>query len=246
MRINARAFLPSTLLLSLVAGPFIPAASADLAAVSYTGTIQSGGTVSISGTQYAVQGDKIKGTFTYAAPTPNPSSTGSYTLSGLSPAPTFTFTITSIASGNPTQPLGPPAFTDNYVSGSTAYQAVVTSSSTTNLSLTGPMANSTVTNPILFNLSLVDSTTATGLALPGTSTIVSFFSPTNSTLTLTDDVEGNSESFTATIDSVAAIAPEPSSLLIAILTLVTGAVGFLIRPKPRTSQTGQIASLPHA
>ena len=246
MRINARAFLPSTLLLSLVAGPFIPAASADLAAVAYTATIESGGTVTIvSGTTsntYAVGGDTIKGTFTYAAPTTNPSGTispATYILSGLSPAPTLTFAISAIPSGNPMQPLGPPAFSDHYVSGT--YGASVALSSTTTLSLTGPMNNAAVNFALILN-----STTATGLALPGTTTIVNNFSPTNSKLMLSDvQTVGNSESFTADITQVAAIVPEPSSLLIAILTLVTGAVRFLIRPKPWLLRQVKSPPLPH-
>jgi hypothetical protein len=269
MRIRARVFLLSALLLSLVAGPFIPMASADPsfttgasgtippsgpAAIMYTGTISATGTntVTISGTKYNVSGDSISGTFTYPATTTTPN--GLYTFNGLSPAPTFTFTITKIATGNDTHPLG---FRDFYSSGT--YQAQVTfnssdSGSFTTLALNGTMANNP-TNPSAFQLGLTDTsnsfsngaggTYSSGtLPLPNTATIKSFFSPPG---TVVLDGPGDGEAFLASVDTLdpLSVAPEPSSLLIATLTLVTGSVGFLIRRKPWTSQTGQIAPVPH-
>src|SRR5271157_2267198 len=91
MRIRARAFLPSALLMSLLAGPLVPELSAGIVTVSYGGTIMSVSAAATAATKVVV-GDTITGSFSYDS-SEVASSAGDYPFTGSSKVHTMSFKI---------------------------------------------------------------------------------------------------------------------------------------------------------
>jgi hypothetical protein len=230
MAIRARVLFQLAVLLVLVGGAFVPSASASVvvAAISYAGTISTTGTNTVTittngmSTSYNVNGAAISGSFTYDSVS---GSGGVYTQTSLTPTLTLTVTSSNLPGGS---------ITDKYPGQSLQYVATVTNPTGggTHLALTGEFN----TSPTYFNLVLVSSTTLPLTTLPTTSTITSDFSAKQSSLSFTDGVLGNppmySETFTVPVGnlvSLTATTPEPSSLVIVIVTSAVGALGFSVR-----------------
>jgi hypothetical protein len=232
MKIRAQVLWQAMALLALLGGPFIPAASADLggpAAIAYTGTINSGGYIVMNGSTTNVQGDAIKGTFTYSSQANN--TNGIYTVSGLNPAPTLTITITALG------------LTDRYVSSPPAFVATVVSGGS--LTLTGETLDSNS-----FSLKL-SGTGYNSLNLPTSSQITADLKPSASQLALTpfnpgiagpgpimfpdSPTPGFTANFTATVETVTAL-PEPSSLITVIISTASASVCFASRRLFRRSR----------
>jgi len=228
MGTRARVFRHSTLLLFFVAGPFIPTLAAGSVSENFWGTIQS---VSNPGDTGIAVGDTISGSFAY-----DPTQSGSggfYTFTGSPLAHTFTFTI-SDSGGNQ-------VFTDFYTGNYSANYAInVIYGYTSNPQYPG--VNGTeldIMGDTLYNqgggvspgfkLALFDPGnvgTSPSNPLPD-STVITNFVSNEALLTWGPPSSQSSPSFTANI-SFQAI-PEPSSLLMGILGLLTCTIGAKIR-----------------
>ena len=223
-RIRARAFIPSALLMSLVAGPLVPELSAATIVIeNYSGTIRSVSEAATEATGVIV-GDTITGSFSFDST--QTGSNGSFTFTGSSKAHTMAFKIFNSSNQQ--------VFTDSYSGNVNAYYfaklTYISSTAGTTLDLKGDTVYKQglgVTGPgppPAFDLTLNNPTngggyTASHLPLPTPSTISNFISSPG---TLAWDPDG--QSFVADIYMV----PEPSSLILAILALVTCTAGFLV------------------
>ena len=233
MRIRARAFLPSTLLLSFVAGPFIPSAPAGNVVHLFGGNVDPPAAgITLPGN--VVTGDVLNGSFGY-----NPLQSGSggfYNFTG-SPGQSISFIVVT--------PGFSPPFSDLYQNGS--YTITVTDAKS------GPGATldihadtiftkpNTTTGTAFVDL-ILNSSTYTGLALPNATTITSFLTSPG-TLMWDPDPLG----LTATITSFDGQAvPEPSSWLMGIVAVLICTVGFLIsrRKLGGDTRSGRHAPLP--
>jgi hypothetical protein len=223
-RIRARAFIPSALLMSLMAGPLVPELSAaTLVIENYSGRIVSVSAAATEATGVIV-GDTITGSFSYDST--QTGSSGSFTFTGSSKAHTMAFKIFNSSNQQ--------VFTDSYSGNVSAYYLAkltyISSTAGTTLDLKGDTVYKQglgVTGPgppPAFDLTLSNPNngggyTASHLPLPTPSTISNFISSPG---TLAWDPDG--QSFVADIYMV----PEPSSLILAILALVTCTAGFLV------------------
>ena len=238
MRSRSRAFLPVTLLLSLIAGPLLPSAfgGSTPVAVSFGGTVNPP-TQGITLPGNVLQGDSLSGSFSF-----NPAQSGLlgvYNFTNSTPAASAQFIIL-------TPGFTPSQFSDVYVGGAgKTYTVTITDSKTgpgATLDIHALTAGSTINKPNAFVDVILTSKTYTGkLALPTatgaipTTTDISSFLTSPGTLKWDPGGIG----FTATLDvfngfGVQSV-PEPSSLVMASLALVTCTAGFLISRGKRTS-----------
>jgi len=229
MGTRVRVFRHSTLLLFFVAGPFIPTLAAGSVSENFSGTIQS---VSNPGDTGIAVGDPISGSFAY-----DPTQSGSgglYTFTGSPLSHTFTFTIYD--SG------GSQVFMDYYSGNFSAYYAInVVYGYTSNPQYPGvngtelDIMGDTVYNQGAgvspgFKLALFDPGnvgTSPSNPLPD-STVITNFVSNEGLLTWGPPSSQPSPSFTANIGFPAAV-PEPSSLLMGIIGLLTCTIGAKIR-----------------
>ena len=233
-----RAFVRVSVLFSLLAGPFVSAASAasTIVAYSYSGKLTQVSTQAGSTLGLAV-GDYITGTFSYDSALPGIA--GVYTYTGSSKAHTFSFTIFD--------PTGKTQlFTDKYSGNVTAYFAnnVVyntTANGGTHLSMLGDtiyksaLGISGPSNPA-FDLTLNNPTNAGGFTpsnLPNPNpTVVKSFVSTSGLL----DWDPNNLRFQAQITQFKPGlqgVPEPSSLVMAGISFTTCAAGFWFARRKR-------------
>jgi hypothetical protein len=110
MRVRVRGLLPSTALLALLAGPFLPALEGAAISYSFSGSIESVTQAATTATGVIV-GDTITGAFSYD-PT-QLGSGGNFTFTGSSKAHTMAFKIFNSA--------GAQVFTDSYSGNISAY-----------------------------------------------------------------------------------------------------------------------------
>jgi hypothetical protein len=246
MRIRNRAFLQSTLLLSLVAGPLLPELSAGIISYSFSGRIIEVSQAATDATKVVV-GNTITGAFAYD-PT-QAGSAGNFTFTGSSKIHTMTFKIFDSA--------GTQVFTDSYSGNATAYyfnKVAFSSTTGTTLDIKGDTVYKQglgVTGPgpppafdlALFNPTNAGGFSATNLPLPTSTTITNFVKTTG-----TLDWDPSGQSFGADITSFNdQTVPEPTSLVMAVLAILTCTAGCLIsRRKPAGDlQRGRYAPPPH-
>ena len=242
MRISYRVFLRSTLLLSLVAGPFMPALSASSITYAYSGKIQEVSAAATAATGVVV-GDKISGSFTYDS-----SQTGSggiYSFTGVSLAHTFNLNVFNSS--------GALQFPDSFAGGSSYFSVNVSyraaSSGGTYVEVQGDTKYKQslgVSGPgpppayylVLFNPTNAGGYSATNLPLPNSNLINDFVKTTG---VLNWDPHG--QSFSADITQFTAI-PEPSSLILSIVAIATCAAGRLITRR-KAWRSSRYAAMPH-
>jgi hypothetical protein len=253
MRTRARVLLPSTLLLYLLAGPFVPvlfAVTGGIAAdVSYTfsGTIGSGSITPSGGVTTNVSGDAIVGAISYYSGQSETGTSGLYDFTSSANGHTFLFKITS---GSTT------IYADNYAT-STDFQIKMggtTGASTLVLMVNTVHKQGGSGSTPNFILDLKSTSYAGGLTLPTSTTLKQFAPSTTAPATFSWDPDngnfgggpgyGDGSGGITSLDQSGLSVPEPSSLLIVILVLATGSVGCLIRRKPWAPQSVQIAPLP--
>ncbi len=216
-------FRYSALLLFFVAGPLIPALPAGIVSENFSGTIES--VLNPGNTNVAVS-DTISGSFAYDAS--QSGSGGLYTFTGSPLIHSFTFTV-SDSGGNQ-------VFLDYYTGNFTAYYAInVIYGYTSNAQYPG--INGTeldIRGDTLYNqghgispgfdLALFDPGnvgTSPSNPLPDSS-VINHFTSNEAFLTWG---EPGVQSFTAIIRFGAI--PEPSSLLMGVLGILTCTIGFL-------------------
>ena len=244
MKIRARAFLQSTLLLSLAAGPLVPDAVAGSQTVtSYAGTVNPK-LPNINFPDNVQAGDSISGSFGFnGSQFTGNSTTGIYTFTGSAPlGQSFTLNVA-------TPTFNPALWSDAYGAGGATFMITMTGSTTPGAKLdlhVSTLGGTGVTKSGAFIDLVLTSSTYVGKALPTSANIGDFLTHT---ATLTWDPSDTPQGFTATIDQFnGQTVPEPSSLVLAIVALATCTAGFLIsRRKPAGAlQSGRIAPLPHS
>lgn len=229
MRMNARALLRSTLLLFLASGVFVPAAAAGSITVNFSGNV----TGELPGDTYPgnlAAGDAIvSSSFTYAIPTINTGtgSSATYTLTSL-PGNTMSLNVS-------TPGFTPSGWSDFYLGSPNVYTVTVSKSgSTTTLDLHVATLGGTAEAGSKTNASIdviLTSTTYTGgVNLPTTAAQFLTFATTKATLNW--DPPGAGEGFYSNNIQVNTIngqsVPEPSSLVLGVGALATGAAGFFV------------------
>jgi PEP-CTERM motif len=233
MRTRHRVFLPLTLLVILADGPVVSDAGAASVTVAFAGTVNPMlPNVPFPATVRA--GNPILNTSFFSYNTSSfsgNSTTGMYTLNGLSPlSQSFMLNIN-------TSPLSPNKWSDGYLGSPAAFTIKVTGSThpgaTLDIHLSTYGGNGVIKPGAFVDLFLTSSTYV-GQALPTSANIGQFF---NNAATLTWDPPGGSagpsEGFTAAIFDFVVV-PEPSSLTLALVAMGTGTAGFLVsrrRPK---------------
>jgi hypothetical protein len=228
MRISASTLVPSTLLVCLVASPLVPELSAATVSVSYSGTITSVSTLATAHTGI-IAGDTITGSFAYDSTQSGSLTTGIYTFTGSSKIHTMSF---KIFNANKVQ-----VFSDSYPAATAFYQALVASSAANKTTLdlvgdTGYKETLGVTGPgpppgfdiTLFNPTNGGGFTPTNLPLPNTTTISNFIKNTGSL-----KWDPSNEQFTAHLTFSLQTVPEPSTLAMSTLAIVTCTIGFRLR-----------------
>ncbi|MFI5457560.1 MAG: hypothetical protein ACHRXM_19125 [Isosphaerales bacterium] len=235
MKIAARVFIQSTLLLSLVAGPLVRDAVAGSSTItSYGGTVnpltQAQIQAGITFPGNVVAGDAITGSFGFNSTQFSGSITsGIYTFTGSAPlGQSFSLNVAT-----PNTSTG--GWSDFYGANGAMYMITMTAKGS-NTPATMDLHVSTVGGPgvvkpgAFIDLTLTSTTYTGGKALPTATTISQFL--TNSAA-LNWDPPGGSQGFTGTIDNFNGVqTPEPSSLVLAIVAMATTG-GFLIaRRKP--------------
>jgi hypothetical protein len=234
MRIRTRVFLPATLLLSVFAGPLIPRAvggSGTTVAIPFAGSVLAeppGSTIVLPPNVLAADG--ISGSFSYFSG--QSGLLGVYAFTNSTPAASLIFAI-------PTPGFTPSQFSDVYKPGAgILYTVTITDAKSgpgATLDIHAQMSGGTINKPNASADIILTSTTYTGkLALPTaegatpTTTDISSFLKTPGTLKWDPDGIG----FTATLTQFNGFnvqsVPEPSSLVMASLALVTCTAGFLI------------------
>jgi hypothetical protein len=232
------AFAGTTLALSLAIGPFIGPATAATVAVSFSGTIQTVSQEATAATGVVV-GDPITGSFAYDSTQSGSVTTGLFTFTGSSKIHSMSFKIFD-------QTTGVQVFSDLYSGDNTAYYAAqltyISAQSGTTLDLKGDTTYKQglgVTGPgppPAFDLTMFNPTngggyTATNLPLPTTTTIVNFSKTTGQ---LNWDPSG--QSFTADIPNFTVQGvPEPSGLLLGIISILTCAAGSAVIRRGRVA-----------
>jgi hypothetical protein len=234
----------------LLAGSLVSELSAaTIVSVNFSGSITSVSSAATEATGVIV-GNTITGSFSYDSTQSGNTSTGDFTFTGSGKAHTMTFKIFNSA--------GQQVFTDSYSGNTTAYYAAkltfISSSSGTTLDLKGDtiykqgLGVTGAGPPPAFDLTLNNPTNGGGytsghLPLPTTSTISNFLRTTGSL-----EWDPHDQNFTAIINEFngQSVVPEPSSLVLAILAMLTCTVGFSIsRRKPAGAVQGdRIAPLP--
>jgi len=234
MKIAARAFIQSTLLFSIVAGPLLRHAVAGSSTItSYGGTVNPLTQAQIqAGVTYpgnVMANNAISGSFGFNSTQFSGSiTTGIYTFSGSAPlGQSFSLNVN-------TSPLNP-SWSDFYGANGAQYKITMTGSTTPGATMdlhVSTVGGTGVTKVGAFIDLLLTSQTYVGKALPTSTNIGQFL--TNST-TLTWDPPGSqspggSQGFTGYIDNFNGVQtiPEPSSLVLAIVGMATTA-GFLWR-----------------
>ncbi len=229
MRISARAFFRSSLLLSLTAGLLITDAVAGSISVNYGGTVAGvlpgdsfPGNVKIS--------DVITNNSSFAynpAQTPNTNlPSGKYTFTGTAQG----FSLFVNTPGTSTT-----FWSDAYLGNPNTYMIIMTKSgSTTTMDIHvamqgGPTLAGAKTKALL-DLDLVSTTYTGGLALPNSTTINAFLLTPAKLIWDPPGAQGvGDQGFTGFIDVFnGQTVPEPSSLVLAIVGVATCTGGILI------------------
>jgi hypothetical protein len=220
MKFGPRALLQSMLVLTLVAGSSMPASAASIVTVNFAGAVNPPGQgVTFPGN--VQQGDFISGSLSYNPSQFGNKGSGLYTFSSTSPSSqTLPFQVV-------TPGFTPATFSDEYFTG--AYSIKVTDigskGATLDIHAVTLYQQSTGPPPVFATVDVIlTSSTYTGLTLPTSTTIASFV---NSPGLLIWDPPN--QSFTADLFIIdGQVVPEPSSLVLALLAIGTGAAGFLI------------------
>jgi hypothetical protein len=246
MRIAARVFLQSALLLAVVAGPLVSDAVAFTSVVvSYNGVVNP----QVPGVNFpdnVEAGDAISGSFGFTASQFSNPSTGVYTFSGSSPeGQTLSLNVS-------TPGYNPATWSDSYVAGGATFMITMSqpTSQETMMDLHVLTSGGSVAplKPDAYVDIVLTSTTYTGSglagknALPTTSNIGAFL---NNSATLKWDPPG--EGFTGYINTLdGVLVPEPSGLVLATVAMVMCTAGFSISRRKRAGalQGGRIATVP--
>lgn len=231
MRINARALFRSALLLFLASGVFISAAAAGSITVDFTGSV----TGELPGASYPgnlAAGDAIvSSSFTYAIPTisTGTGSSATYVLTSL-PGNSMSLNVS-------TPGFNPSGWADFYLGSPNVYQVTVSKSgSTTTLDLHVATLGGTAEAGSKVNASIdviLTSTTYTGgVNLPTTTAQFLTFATTKATLNWDPLGPQGVEGFYSNNIQVNSIngqsVPEPSSLVLGVGAIATGAAGFFV------------------
>ena len=176
MKIRARAFLQSTLLLSLVAGPLVPDAVAGSQTVtSYGGTVNPK-LPNINFPDNVLAGDSISGSFGFnGSQFTGNSTTGIYTFTGSAPlGQSFSLNVA-------TPTFNPALWSDAYGAGGATFMITMTGSTTPGATLdlhVSTLGGTGVTKSGAFIDLVLTSSTYVGKALPTSANIGDFLTHT--------------------------------------------------------------------
>ena len=220
MYIRPREFLQSILLLTLVAGTSMPASAASLVSVNFAGTVNP----QIPGFAFpgnVQQGDFISGSLSYNPSQFGNKGSGLYTFSSTSPSSqTLPFQVV-------TPGFTPATFADEYFTGAYSIQVkdIGSKGATLDIHAVTVFEQSAGPPPVFATVDVIlNSSTYTGLTLP-TSTTISSFVTSPGTLTW----DPMSAAFTADLFIInGQVVPEPSSMVLALVAIGTGAAGFVV------------------
>jgi len=234
MRIAARVFLQSALLLALAAGPLVSNAVAFTSIVVSYGGVVNPQVPGVNFPDNVEAGNAISGSFGYTASQFSNPSTGVYTFSGSAPEGQ------SLSVNVSTPGFNPATWSDSYVAGGAAFMISMSqpTSQETMMDLHVLTSGGSVAplKPGAYVDLILTSTTYTGSGLAGknalpTASNISDFLITSATLKWDPPGEG----FTGTINSFDGdpTTPEPSSLVMAVTAMAACTIGFWIyRRKP--------------
>jgi hypothetical protein len=232
-------------------GPFLPELSAASVSYTYSGSIVSVSTAAMTATGVVV-GDTITGSFTYD-PTQGGSG-GLYTFTGsTTKAHNFALKIFNSSGGQQFSD----SFTGNTSPPADYYAIQLTFHTPANNGTTLDLMGDTVYKqglgvtgpgpPPAYDLTLHNPTnaggySATNLPLPNATLITNFVKATG---VLNWDPEG--QHFKAILHDFRQTVPEPSSRVLAILTIMTCTVVYLVSRRKRVGdfRSGRHAPLPH-
>jgi hypothetical protein len=222
MRISARVYLQSILLVGITAGLLAPNATAGSLTISFAGYVNGTGPGATFPTGLAV-GDKIAGSFTFNA-SKSASSQGVYQFGGAAPAPALLFAIPYPLS-NPTNQFG-----DSYSTGLNPNTFTITISYVGTTATFDVHANTTGAGYTKTGGAFVDikftSTTYTGYALPQT---LAAFNAAFATTTAKFIWDPGDPGVGGTITNINGLSvPEPSSLTLLTVATGVGGIGLMI------------------